>query len=349
MGGRERVSDEMRSAAHEAAQPEAPALVTGASGFLGGHVCRALAARGPVRALVRDAARAPAGTEAAVARDLDDRDAIREAVAGTRTVVHLAARVHVMDDRGPDRDAAYRKTNVEGTRLLLEESIRAGVQRFIFVSSVKAVGEGTSIPWNETTPPAPVDPYGRSKLEAEGVVRELADGAGIHAPILRLPLVYGPGMKGNMLSLFRAVDRGWPLPFGAVKNRRSLAYAGNVVAAIEAVAESGAAARETFFVSDGHDLSTGELVTAIGAALGRPARLIPVPPALFSAAGHAGDILARVGPWPLTTAAVDRLLGSLLVDSSKLRSVAGFRPPFGVADGLRHTAEWFRRLTFTSP
>jgi UDP-glucose 4-epimerase len=321
-----------------------PVLVTGASGFLGTHVCRTFAASGyPVRGLVRDRSRAPGGVPSVVSSDLLDRESIRRALEGAGTVIHLAARVHVLDDRSSDRAALYHKTNVEGTRVLLEEAARAGVRRFVFISSVKAVGEVTVIPWNEKTRPAPVDPYGRSKLEAEAVVRGIADRAGMHAPILRLPLVYGPGMKTNMLRLFQAVDRGLPLPFGSITNRRSLLYCGNLVAAIEAAAIAPDAARETFFVSDGTDLSTTDLVREIGLALDRKVRLIPVPPSLFRLAGRLGDGIARVIPWPLTTAALDRLLGSLVVDSSRLREVAGFVPPFTIREGLRETATWFRQ------
>ena len=322
---------------------DAIVVVTGASGFVGTHVCRRFAAQGlAVRALVRDASRAPGGVPCTVVSDLLDRDAVRRALDGAGTVIHLAARVHVMDDRGADRDAVYARTNVEGTRLMLEEAIRAGAARFVFISSVKAVGESSDAPWTENTVPAPLDSYGRSKLEAERVVRTIADGAGVAAPILRLPLVYGPGMKANMLRLFQAVDRGWPLPLGSIGNRRSLLYVGNLVAAIEAVASDAKARRETFFVSDGQDLSTPELIREIGLALDRKVRLIAVPQAVFRAAGRIGDTIARALPWALTTAALDRLFGSLVVDSSKLRQVTGFVPPFSVREGLRETAMWYK-------
>lgn len=324
----------------------APVLVTGASGFLGTHLCARLVERGrPVRALVRDASRAPAGTRAEVADDLNDRLALRRAMEGVSLVVHLAARVHILNDQDPCREETYRRINVDGTRAVVEEAIRAGAECVVFISSVKAVGESTTAAaWTDATPPAPVDAYGRSKLEAERLVRQLADDGGIRAPILRLPLVYGAGMKGNMLRLFRAVDRGVPLPFGAIRNRRSLAYAGNVAAAIEAAAAAPAAARATMFVSDGEDVSTPALVREIAAALGRRPRLLPMPPALFRGAGRIGDIAARVVPFPLTTAAVERLIGSLSVDSTGLRQLTGLQPPFSMRDGLRATAAWYRGM-----
>jgi nucleoside-diphosphate-sugar epimerase len=319
------------------------AAVSGASGFVGQHVCSTLVANGcVVRAIVRDRSAAPAATTPCVVHGLSDRQTLRRAFERSDAVIHLAARVHVMGDRTADSAAAYEQVNVEGTRVLLQEAIAAGVRTFVFISSVKAVGESTATPWTEDAVPAPGDPYGRSKLEAERVVRTMADGAGIAAPILRLPLVYGPGMKANMLRLFQAVDRGWPLPLGSISNRRSLLYVGNLVAAIEAVASDPNAGRETFFVSDGQDLSTPELIREIGLALDRRVRLIAVPQALFRAAGRAGDGMARVLRWPVTTAALDRLFGSLVVDSSKLRQVTGFVPPFTVREGLRATAAWYK-------
>lgn len=321
--------------------PPASVLVTGATGFLGGHVCAALAARGvAVRGLIRrEGAPLPAGTIPAPARGLDDIGAIREAVRGVEAVVHLAARVHQHSE--PD-DTAARAVNVEGTRRLMEEAIAAGVRDFVFASSVKAVGERADTPWNESTPPAPVDPYGRTKLEAEGIVRELATRHGIHAPVLRLPLVYGPDMKGNALRLFHLVDREWPLPLGLVRNRRSLLFTGNLVAALVATLES-AAANDTFFVSDAESPSTPELVKAIARALGRRPRLVAVPVGLLRAAGRAGDLAARVLPVPYTSEAVGRLTDSLVVDSSHLSRSTGYAPPYSMTQGLEIAAEWYRR------
>ncbi len=283
------------------------------------------------------------GVEPFRVADLLDRAALRSALRGVETVVHLAARVHVMSDQATDPWAEYRRTNVDGTRLLLEESLAVGVRRFVFFSTVKALGESTDTPWTEQTHPAPTDPYGISKLEAEQVVRELATAGRMAATVLRLPLAYGPGMKANMLRLFEVVDRGIPLPMGGVRNRRSLVFAGNVAAAVERVLATPAAAGETFFVSDGHDVSTPELIRAIAQALGRPARLVSVPPLLFRAAGRLGDLLAPLVRLPVSSAVVARLFGSLVVDSSKLARVIGFRPPFSLDEGLRLTAEWYRR------
>lgn len=315
-------------------------LVTGATGFLGGHLCAALLARGvAVRGLVRGAgARLPPGAVPVQARGLDDVAGLSAAVRGVQGVVHLAAHVHRPAAGGDD--AAFHRVNVEGTRTLLREAITAGVRDFVFASSVKAVGERSEAPWDESTPAVPLDAYGRTKLEAEAIVRSLAEEQGLHAPILRLPLVYGPGMKGNALRLFRLVDRGFPLPLGSVRNRRSLLFSGNLAAALLATLESPSGSG-TFFVSDAERPSTPELVTAIARAFGRPARLLPVPVGLLRAAGRGGDLLARALPFPLTTEAVDRLVESLEVDTGRLTRCTGFTPPYALADGLRLTADWY--------
>ena len=317
-----------------------PTLVTGASGFLGTHLCAALMAEGdPVRGLVRGASVLPSGVEPFQAADLADRDALRRAVAGVENVVHLAARVHVMRDATADPLSAFRMVNVEGTRALLEAAASVGVRRFVYISSVKAVGEANETPWTESVTPCPVDPYGVSKLEAETLVRTFAAQRGIAATILRLPLVYGAGMKGNMARLFRQVDRGFPLPLGGIRNRRSLVYAGNVVFAIRGALQM--PGTETYFVSDGEDLSTPELVQRVGRALSRTARLIPVSEGVLRAAGRAGDLAARFVPFPLTSSVVARLLGSLTIDNGKLTRLIG-PLPFSVDAGLAITAAWYR-------
>jgi nucleoside-diphosphate-sugar epimerase len=320
-------------------------LVTGATGFLGTHVAGALIRRGlAVRALTRrPGSPVPAGSEPAPVASLDDSPGLRRALEGVTTVVHLAAHVH--QTGAPQDEAAYRAVNLDGTVALLEAGVAAGIRDFVFVSTVKAVGESSVEPWTERTPPVPVDPYGRTKLAAEKAVRAAAVRHGLHAPILRLPLVYGPGMRANALRLFELIDRGIPLPFGAVDNRRSLLYVGNFLAALTAVVEQ-ESGNELFFVSDGPAVATPELVRIIARALGRPARLVPVPVTFMRAAARAGDQLARVVPWPLTSANLDRLIGSLAVDSSRLEAVAG-RPPYTLEEGVTATAGWYRTRSGT--
>lgn len=279
------------------------------------------------------------GGDVAVVADLTSRSSIRDAVRGMDAVVHLAARVHVMGPQQQSEAECFR-VNVEGTRILGEEAAAAGVRKFIFFSSVKAVGEQSAAPWTESVTPHPRDSYGVSKLKAEEVLRELSRGTGMRAVALRLPVAYGPGMKGNMLRLFDAVRCSIPLPLLSVRNRRSVLFSGNAAAAVSAVLAT-YSAEGTFFVSDDSDFSTPDLVRAIGVALGRAPLLFPVPTHILSAAGRFADAITPVVTVPLSFELVQRLTGSLSVDVSKLRRVTGYRPPFTLMDGLRSTAEWY--------
>jgi nucleoside-diphosphate-sugar epimerase len=305
-------------------------LVTGSTGFIGRPLCRSLVEAGAtVRGSSRQGGAHPvAGVERAQIADQLDRRVVRAAAAGADAVVHLAARVHVMRETAADPLAEFRRANVDATRVLAEEAAAVGVRHFILASTVKAVGEGNTAAWTEDTPPQPVDPYGRSKLEAEQLMREVAERRGLGATVLRFPLVYGPEVKGNMLRLFALVDRGIPLPFGAVRNRRSMLFVGNLVAAVRSVLEESLPGFRTFFVTDLRDVSLPELLRLIGAALGRPARLLPVPPGLLRLL--------------LPSAEAERLIGSLAVDGSSLARATGYRPPFTVEQGLRATAGWYR-------
>ncbi|MEP6573560.1 MAG: NAD-dependent epimerase/dehydratase family protein [Gemmatimonadota bacterium] len=313
--------------------------LTGSSGFVGGHLRRALLDGGmQVRSLVR---RPAAGESEISVGDFQDRGLLSQALAGVETVVHLAARVHVMTETSPDAAAEYRDVNVTLTRSLLAAAGAAGVRHFVFASSVKVMGETNEAPWTEESPAAPADPYGISKLEAERLIQREARRFGMRATILRFPLVYGPGNRGNMLRLFRLVERGLPLPFGSVGNRRSLAYVGNVVAAFEAVLAAPLTGQEIFFVSDGEDLSTPELLRLIGRGLGRSVHLVSIPPALLVSLAAAGDRILGSRPAPRLAPAVERLVRSLRVDSSKLTRLSGHRPPWTPSEGLAETGRWY--------
>ena len=202
----------------------------------------------------------------------------RAALAGIDAIVHLAARAHVLRDSSADAHALYRAVNTLGALRLAEAAAAAGVRRFVFLSSVRVHGErSTGAPFTEASPLVAQDPYGRSKAEAERGLAALAAAGRLEPVILRPPLVYGPGARGNFARLVRLVARGVPLPLGAVRNRRSLIFVGNLVDAIVRSLDDPAAAGETFMVSDGEDVSTPELVRRIARALGKPARLVPVP------------------------------------------------------------------------
>ncbi len=315
-------------------------LVTGANGFVGNHLCRALLARGfDVRAAVR---RGPdgdelksAGCEVVSVGDLaSDTDWVT-ALAEVDEVVHLAARPDLTDPDGVPPDGDHR-VDVAATMGLAQAAASAGVRRLVFVSSVKVHGEHTSGPnhvFLETDPPAPGEPYGQSKWEAEQVLREIAGNSELELVIVRSPLVYGPGVKGNFLELMRAIDRGRPLPLGAIRNARSLIYVGNLVSALIRCLTHPAACGRTYLVSDGEDLSTPELVRRLAKALGHPARLIPVPAAL----------LRMMGSLTGQRAAVRRLQGSLRVDSARIQHELDWHPPYSLDEGLRATAQAYNR------
>jgi nucleoside-diphosphate-sugar epimerase len=248
-------------------------------------------------------------------------------------VVHLAARVHVMRERAADPLAEHRRVNRDATLALARAAQRAGVRRFVFMSTIKVNGERTTgAPFSERDAPAPADPYAISKWEAEQGLQAIAAGGALELAVLRPPLVYGPGVKGNFLRLMKLVARRVPLPLGGVDNRRSLIYVGNLASAIERACLA-PGAQGTFLVSDGADLSTADLLRKLGDAMGRPARLFPLPAALLGALGRAagkGD-------------EVTRMLESLRVDCSAARRELQWQIPFTVEQGLQDTADWFAR------
>jgi nucleoside-diphosphate-sugar epimerase len=313
-------------------------LVTGATGFVGGHVCDLLHESGyRVRILTRRTVRHPYAEVVSFA-GLHDETAMARAAHDTQAVVHLAARVHVMRDPSPDPLAEFRAVNVQATKRLAEIAANAGVETFLFASSVKAVGEMTTVPWNEEVVPSPQDPYGLSKLEAEQTVQNVASASLMRAVVFRFPVVYGAGVKANILRLCHLVRRGTPLPLGGIRNQRSLIYVGNVAAAIAGSLQH-RDMRGLYFASDGEDVSTPGLAERIGKALGKPAIILPAPIKLLRLMGTVGD---RLPGFPITSAAVARLCGSLAVDSTKLVTALGGPLPFSMDAGLQRTADWYR-------
>lgn len=307
-------------------------LVTGATGFVGRALCAALIKSGPIRIAIRQPAdeAQTAGFEV-VRGELSATADWSAAMNGIEAVVHCAARVHVMNDDAPDPLAEFRRINVEGSLQLARQAAAAGVRRFVFLSSIKVNGEQTEPgrPFTADQVPAPVDPYGVSKMEAEAGLRGLASETGMEVVIIRPPLVYGPAVKGNFLAMMRGLWRGIPLPLGAVTaNRRSLVALDNLVDLIVTCIDHPAAANQTFLVSDAEDLSTAALLRRMGQALGRPARLLPVPVGVLRLGA---TLLGRPG-------IAQRLCGSLEVDIDKTRNLLAWSPPLGVDEGLRRTA-----------
>ncbi len=257
----------------------------------------------------------------------------RRALDGVKAVVHTAARVHVMNDRASDRLAEYHRTNADSTLNLARQAVASGVRRFVFLSSIKVNGESTlpGRPFNADDPPKPTDPYALSKYEAEEGLRRLGKDTGLEVVIIRPVLVYGPGVRANFLSMMRWLDRGVPLPFGAIRNARSLVALGNLVDLLGTCLSHPAAPNQTFLVSDAEDLSTPELLRRTGEALGRPARLMPVPEFVLRSA------LAIVGKADVGR----RLCGSLQVDIGKTQRLLGWRPPVSFDQALKETVRYF--------
>ncbi len=302
-------------------------LVTGASGFDGGPVCRALAAAGfAVTAALRRDAAVPAGIAACRIGELGPATDWRPALAGVDTVVHLAARAHVMREAATDPLALFRAVNRDGAVRLAEQAAAAGIRRLVFVSSIKVNGEATppGRPFRPDDPPAPCDPYGIAKAEAEAGLAAIAAATGLELVVIRPPLVHGLGAKGNMASLMAIIARGLPLPLASVDNRRSLVGVANLADLVRACLVHPAAAGRTFLVRDDPDLATPELIRRLARAMVRPARLLPCPPALLTAAA---TLLGQGGR-------ARRLLGSLTVDDSLTRATLGWSPPLGLDAGL---------------
>lgn len=310
-------------------------LVTGANGFVGRPLCRRLISAGwRVHGCIRrieTAATLPCGVQPVVVPDISDRMNWSPLLDGVDAVVHLVARTHVLHDTADDPMAAYRRINVIGTGQLLDACIRSGVSRFVFMSSIKAVGEGSPTTYTEATPCRPEDPYGISKREAENLVMETARGRSLRPVILRPPLIYGPEVRGNLLRLLHITHRGVPLPLRWIKNARSMVFVENLASAVEAVLVHPAASGEIFHVADEQSISTPELITCLAELQGRRARLLPCPAWLLRLAG---TVLRRQDE-------VSRLVGSLTVSSRKLRERLQWSPPYSVDEGLRRTVAWF--------
>ena len=313
-------------------------LITGATGFIGQALSASLLKDGhDVFALVREKTDIlQSSVKQVVIGDLSQLDSTLEenAFKGIDVVIHTAARVHVMNDTAGDPLAEFRKINLEATMALARKAAGAGVNRFVFISSIKVNGEMTNLgePFTAADVPRPVDPYGVSKAEAELALLELSKTSELDVVIIRPVLVYGPGVKANFRSLMKWLSKGVPLPLGRLYNKRSLVALDNLVDLIITCIDHPGAVNQVFLVSDGEDLSTTELLRRIGQALGRPARLLPVPAWMISLAA------TLVGKRDMSM----RLLGSLQVDITKTRDLLGWAPPVSVDEALQKTAQSFR-------
>jgi nucleoside-diphosphate-sugar epimerase len=312
-------------------------LVTGANGFVGQRLCRKLVELGhPVKGVFRSAQAGPvSGVEPSAIGEIDGQTDWNGAFQGISVVIHLAARVHVMHDHASDPLAEFRRINTAGTERLARSAAAAGVQRLIYVSSIKVNGEETrnGHMYTEADAPDPQDAYAISKWEAECALHRVSRETGLEMVIVRPPVVYGPCVKGNFAQMLHMIKKGMPLPLASVRNnRRSLVYVGNLVDALIACSAHPAAAGQTYLVSDGEDVSTEALLRTLAAGMGEPARLFPCPLALLKAVAMALGKRAQA----------ERLVGSLQVDSGKIRRQLNWVPPYTLQQGLQATAEWHR-------
>ncbi len=311
-------------------------LVTGANGFVGRALCLNLKQQGYlVRRVSRIASAQCEGVENTIVGPIDGMTNWLPALSHVDVVVHLAARVHVMSDTTVDPLMEYRNVNVKGCLNLARQAAAAGVKRLIFLSSIKVNGEITQPghPFTADDVPAPQEPYGISKLEAEQGLRAIAVETELAVVVIRSPLVYGPGVGANFNAMLKAVASGVPLPLGAIDNRRSLVALDNLVNLITICLEHPKAVNQIFLVSDGEDLSTKELIGRVAKAMGKPARLFSVPVQLLKIGGALTH----------RQSAVRRLCESLQVDISKTTAFLGWTPPITVDEGIRRVLVNWRR------
>lgn len=306
-------------------------LVTGANGFVGKKLCTELVQQGfAIRSAIRLLSNRANDSEQIVVGSIGAGTDWASALKNIDVVIHLAARVHVMNEDAPDALTEFLKVNVDGTLNLAVQAAKAGVKRFIYISSIKVNGESTEVdkPFTEQDAANPQDAYAISKYEAEQGLLLIAQQAEMDVVIIRPPLIYGPGVKANFANMLKAVKRGFPLPLGAIYNKRSFVYVGNLVSLIVCCIDHPSASNQIFLVSDGHDLSTTKLLQECAVALNVKSRLVPVPQNLIKVC------TSLIGKQSVA----QRLCGNLQVDISKTSSLLAWQPPISFADGLKATA-----------
>lgn len=307
--------------------------MTGANGFVGRHVVEYLIERGhDVRAATRrEVAPSDERARRVPAPDLGPDSDWRAAVAGVDVVVHCAARVHIMNDEAANPLVQFRRANCEGTVALAKAAVAARVKRFVFLSSIKVNGEETPVnrPFRAEDDPKPSDPYGLSKLEAEQALFDLSSQTGMEVAVIRPVLVYGPGVRANFRAMMMVVEKRIPLPLGSIQNRRSIVFVGNLADLVHIAATHPAASGKVLLVSDGHDVSTTEILRLLGQTMRKPARLVPVPTRLMLL------LFTLIGKKALA----QRLFGSLSVDIASTRELLGWSPPYRIDTAFRETVE----------
>jgi nucleoside-diphosphate-sugar epimerase len=319
-------------------------LVTGATGFIGCHLLPVLHQQGwQTTAAVRDDFRQPLSIPIKTIKvgEIDDMTDWQEALLGIDTVIHLAGRAHILHETISNPEAAFIKVNTKGTINLVKQSLKAGVKHFIFVSSIHAMAAESDNILNENSPCHPDSPYGRSKLQAEQALINLAKDSDMTWTILRPTLVYGLGNRANMERLMKLIKRGLPLPFGAIKNRRSFVFVGNLVDAIITCLDHPNAVNQIFLISDNQNVSTPQLIRLIAQRIQQPCQLLPVPTTLLRFLGYLGDTIESITGknLPFNSYNIDRLLGSLAVDSSYIQKTLDWQPPFTLEQGLARTIQ----------
>jgi nucleoside-diphosphate-sugar epimerase len=310
-------------------------FITGATGFIGQALSLKMLKDGyRVKAVIRRQdcpSSLPAEAESVHIESIEAFDRYQD-LEDVDTVIHLVGRAHLIKGRVTDSLEVFRKVNLLGTEQIARMAVKAGVKRFIFVSSVKVNGEGSSQPYSENDLPAPQDAYGISKMEAEQALFQIALKTSLQVVVLRLPLVYGQGVKANFKNLIKIVDSKLPLPFNGLSNRRSFLYLGNLVDAIITSVRHPQAGGQTFMVSDGQDISTADLIRMIASALNKKRSLFYLHPTILKAlckiAGKGEE--------------VEKLTGTLLVDSSKIRNLLGWKPPFTLEEGIKETVKYYK-------
>jgi nucleoside-diphosphate-sugar epimerase len=319
-------------------------LVTGATGFIGSYLLQILSQhKFHITAAVRKNLSHSLSKPIRIVKvgNIDEKTDWQEALQGIDIVIHLAARAHIINETIPNPEAEFIKVNTQGTANLVKQSIQAGVKHFIFISSIGAMTTQSDRILTENSPCHPDSPYGRSKLQAEQALIELAKDSNMTWTILRPTLVYGLGNPGNMERLMKLIKRGLPLPFGAVKNRRSFVFVGNLVDAIITCLDHPNAANQIFLISDNQAVSTPQLIRLIAQQIQQPCQLLPVPTILLRFLGYLGDRVESITGknLPFNTYNIDRLLGSLTVDSRYIQKTLNWQPPFTLEQGLARTIQ----------